>query len=96
MQSNIDWIQTTFQCCGIYSYDDWDQNPYFSGKKELAIFKSPQAFGVPHSCCKEMRNTTIFLKNYFCGFNLRRREKVHKNIFIYLFYLFVFLIPLII
>ncbi|KAG8552986.1 hypothetical protein GDO81_003206 [Engystomops pustulosus] len=36
----VDTIQRTLECCGVKSYADWGQSPYF------------QLSGIPQSCCK--------------------------------------------
>ncbi len=51
LQSLIDWIQKDWlQCCGIKDPDDWEINIYFNKSSEH--FGSPEAGGVPFSCCK--------------------------------------------
>ena len=51
LQSLIDWIQKDWlQCCGIKDADDWDLNIYFN--KSSKGLGSPEAGGVPFSCCQ--------------------------------------------
>jgi len=64
LQTFIDWVQRDFHCCGVNGPDDWDKNIYFnSSAKSLA---SPDAGGVPFSCCKDE-----FFSNYACGQSTR-------------------------
>lgn len=72
LQTIIDWVQRDFQCCGINDPDDWDKNIYFnSSAKTLA---SPDAGGVPFSCCKDV---DPLFTNYACG-QSTRVDLVHR------------------
>ncbi|XP_007534811.1 tetraspanin-10 [Erinaceus europaeus] len=42
----IDQVQLGLQCCGLASYQDWQQNPHFN-----CSFLGPQACSLPASCC---------------------------------------------
>ncbi|KAF7636576.1 Tetraspanin [Meloidogyne graminicola] len=66
LQTIIDWMQNDFQCCGISDPDDWDKNIYFNASAKA--LKSPEAGGVPYSCCKNIDKTFI---NYACGYATR-------------------------
>jgi tetraspanin-5 len=59
-------MQMDFQCCGIGDPDDWDKNIYFNASAKA--LKSPEAGGVPYSCCK---NLDAALINYACGYQTR-------------------------
>ncbi|VDP74860.1 unnamed protein product, partial [Schistosoma curassoni] len=50
-------------CCGPKSYLDWTANRYFSCDKSNI---SPEACGVPYSCCRQMNDisVSIFLAFY--------------------------------
>ena len=47
-----------FECCGVTSdsYKDWSMNIYFNCSEENI---SPDACGVPYSCCKEQDDITV-------------------------------------
>uniref|UniRef100_A0A0N4U501 Tetraspanin n=1 Tax=Dracunculus medinensis TaxID=318479 RepID=A0A0N4U501_DRAME len=73
LQALIDWVQIYFKCCGMRSPNDWDMNIYFN--KSSQEFLSPEAGGVPYSCCKKLSldNGPI---NYFCGHGARLIKEV--------------------
>lgn len=56
-QNLIDWLQSSWECCGIDSPSDWDQNLYFNCTS--SILGSREACGVPFSCCKTNSNDII-------------------------------------
>uniref|UniRef100_A0A915KCP3 Tetraspanin n=1 Tax=Romanomermis culicivorax TaxID=13658 RepID=A0A915KCP3_ROMCU len=67
LQSVIDWIQMDWlRCCGINGPNDWDKNIYFNNFS--ASLGSPEADGVPFSCCIHPGD----LMNYYCGHGVRR------------------------
>ena len=43
----MDEIQKKFECCGAYTFNDWNHNPYFKCSSGDVL-----ACGVPFSCCK--------------------------------------------
>ncbi|XP_046844693.1 tetraspanin-15-like isoform X2 [Xenia sp. Carnegie-2017] len=47
LKNAVDGFQLNFECCGSTTINDWDQNPYFR-----CGAKTPEACGVPVSCCK--------------------------------------------
>uniref|UniRef100_F1L520 Tetraspanin n=1 Tax=Ascaris suum TaxID=6253 RepID=F1L520_ASCSU len=69
LQALIDWVQIYFKCCGMRSPHDWDMNIYFN--KSSQQFSSPEAGGVPYSCCKQLRGAGGGPINYFCGHGAR-------------------------
>ncbi|VDM09443.1 unnamed protein product [Wuchereria bancrofti] len=69
LQALIDWVQIYFKCCGMRSPNDWDMNIYFN--KSSQQFSSPEAGGVPYSCCKKMRGLDGGPINFFCGHGAR-------------------------
>ncbi|MFH4977264.1 hypothetical protein AB6A40_003973 [Gnathostoma spinigerum] len=69
LQAFIDWVQMYFKCCGMRSPHDWDMNIYFN--KSSTRFASPEAGGVPYSCCREPRGTNGGPINFFCGHKAR-------------------------
>ncbi|VDO29132.1 unnamed protein product, partial [Onchocerca flexuosa] len=69
LQALIDWVQIYFKCCGMRSPNDWDMNIYFN--KSSQQFSSPEAGGVPYSCCKKMRGMDGGPINFFCGHGAR-------------------------
>jgi len=66
LQSIIDWVQEEMKCCGIKNDADWDNNVYFNCSRK----DSPEACGVPYSCCKNY-GTDI---NTQCGYGIRLPE----------------------
>ncbi|KAH8854459.1 Tetraspanin-33 [Schistosoma japonicum] len=56
-------------CCGPKSYLDWTANRYFSCNKSNV---SPEACGVPYSCCRQMNNININVINTSCGFGVQK------------------------
>ncbi|XP_066930798.1 tetraspanin-33-like [Clytia hemisphaerica] len=61
LQNLIDFSQETFKCCGLDSYQDWQQNAYFNCTQI-----GPEACSVPYSCCKtDMLNTQ-------CGYGVNK------------------------
>ncbi|VDM48692.1 unnamed protein product [Toxocara canis] len=69
MRDFVDWSQTTLECCGIWSADDWNENVYFSDDPALKMYGSPEAGGVPFSCC--INKTISGVTNMACGHNSR-------------------------
>lgn len=45
--------------------------PNFSDNIKVKLFRSPEAGGVPYSCCKSTRDTGNNLNNLFCGYKAR-------------------------
>ena len=43
----MDELQKKFECCGAYTFNDWDHNAYFKCSSGDVL-----ACGVPYSCCK--------------------------------------------
>ncbi|XP_055346456.1 tetraspanin-5-like isoform X2 [Paramacrobiotus metropolitanus] len=75
-QDLVDWIQSKWlQCCGITSPGDWNNNIYFNCSSK----GSPEACGVPFSCCKPPKETSLV--NLQCGYGVRRREEFADTIF---------------
>uniref|UniRef100_A0A0R3RNN1 Tetraspanin n=1 Tax=Elaeophora elaphi TaxID=1147741 RepID=A0A0R3RNN1_9BILA len=74
LQALIDWVQIYFKCCGMRSPNDWDMNIYFN--KSSQQFSSPEAGGVPYSCCKKMRGVDGGPINFFCGHGARLFKEV--------------------
>ncbi|ETN73345.1 hypothetical protein NECAME_04343 [Necator americanus] len=67
LQVLIDTMQESWHCCGINGADDWDRNTYFSiAAREVA---SPEAGGVPFSCC--LNSSQMAFKNFYCGHGVR-------------------------
>ncbi|VDM98348.1 unnamed protein product [Thelazia callipaeda] len=71
LQLFVDWIQINLKCCGSRSPHDWNDNIYFSDAKTLHRYGSPEAGGVPFSCCKEDKSE--ILRNLYCGLGARIR-----------------------
>lgn len=65
----MDFIQKELNCCGPKSYLDWTANRYFSCNKSNV---SPEACGVPYSCCRQMNNININVINTSCGFGVQK------------------------
>ncbi|KFD54373.1 hypothetical protein M513_04716, partial [Trichuris suis] len=69
LQSLIDWIQMDWlHCCGIHGPADWDLNIYFNSSSEA--LGSPEAGGVPFSCCRSAKREGLI--NYYCGHGVRK------------------------
>ncbi|PAV62694.1 hypothetical protein WR25_20422 [Diploscapter pachys] len=65
-------MQETWKCCGIEDANDWERNTYFAiASKEV---QSPEAGGVPFSCC--VNSSETMLKNFYCGHGVRLKEQV--------------------
>ncbi|KRY75232.1 Tetraspanin-5 [Trichinella pseudospiralis] len=78
LQSVIDWIQMDWlRCCGIHGPNDWDLNIYFNSSSEA--LGSPEAGGVPFSCCKTA--SLNGLVNYYCGHGARKMSPFSESIF---------------
>uniref|UniRef100_A0A1I7XCJ5 Tetraspanin n=1 Tax=Heterorhabditis bacteriophora TaxID=37862 RepID=A0A1I7XCJ5_HETBA len=76
LQVLIDTMQESWHCCGINGADDWDRNTYFSiAAKEVA---SPEAGGVPFSCC--LNSSELSFKNFYCGHGIRLKEHAQSSI----------------
>ncbi|XP_065831719.1 tetraspanin-33-like [Oscarella lobularis] len=63
LRNVIDSIQEYFECCGGVDQNDWDLNEYFNCSSP-----SPEACGVPSSCCMT-KDERI---NSQCGYDVRR------------------------
>ena len=48
----MDEIQKKFECCGAYTFNDWNYNAYFKCSSGDVL-----ACGVPYSCCKTVSNS---------------------------------------
>nr|VZI40550.1 unnamed protein product [Spirometra erinaceieuropaei] len=57
------------QCCGPRSYTDWTANRYFSCNDS---YVSPEACGVPFSCCRRMNDINENVINTSCGFGVQK------------------------
>ncbi|VDK64814.1 unnamed protein product [Anisakis simplex] len=75
MRDFVDWSQSALECCGLWSADDWNENVYFSDEAALKIYQSPEAGGVPFSCC--INKTTAGIINRACGYNARKGKVNH-------------------
>ncbi|CAL8079095.1 unnamed protein product [Calicophoron daubneyi] len=65
----MDFIQKELHCCGPKTYTDWTANRYFSCNETNT---SPEACGVPYSCCRRMNNININVINTSCGFGAQK------------------------
>ncbi|CAH8831013.1 unnamed protein product [Trichobilharzia szidati] len=65
----MDFIQRELNCCGPKSYLDWTANRYFSCSNSNV---SPEACGVPYSCCRQMNNINVNVINTSCGFGVQK------------------------
>uniref|UniRef100_F1LBH7 Tetraspanin n=1 Tax=Ascaris suum TaxID=6253 RepID=F1LBH7_ASCSU len=77
MRDFIDWSQTALRCCGLRSADDWNENLYFSDEPSLKIYLSPEAGGVPYSCC--INKTVSGIINKACGYKTRLHKRKGKS-----------------
>ncbi|PIO57834.1 hypothetical protein TELCIR_20746, partial [Teladorsagia circumcincta] len=76
LQVLIDTMQESWHCCGINGADDWDRNTYFSiAAREVA---SPEAGGVPFSCC--LNSSQLTFKNFYCGHGVRLKEHAQSSL----------------
>ncbi|OQV17082.1 Tetraspanin-5 [Hypsibius exemplaris] len=72
----VNWIQGYWlQCCGITSPGDWNNNIYFN----CSAPSSPEACGVPYSCCRPPKETS--LPNLQCGYGVRRKDDFSELIY---------------
>ncbi|KAA0707922.1 Tetraspanin-33 [Triplophysa tibetana] len=69
LENVIDFAQKKFQCCGVNSYSDWSKNIYFNLSDHNP---SLEAGGVPFSCCKWLKNETVF--NSMCGYGTQKMK----------------------
>ena len=55
---NVCIVLMQFNCCGVSDdgYKDWNKNVYFNCSTEN---RSPEACGVPYSCCKDPDDITV-------------------------------------
>ncbi|BHF73737.1 Tetraspanin-33 [Sparganum proliferum] len=65
----MDFLQKELQCCGPRSYTDWTANRYFSCNDS---YVSPEACGVPFSCCRRMNDINENVINTSCGFGVQK------------------------
>lgn len=63
-ESLVDFFQETFECCGVNSYTNWNENEYFNCSDGNI---SPLRCTVPYSCCKVVDQFQTGLTNIFCG-----------------------------
>lgn len=63
-ESLVDFFQETFDCCGVNTYTDWNENEYFNCTDGNI---SPLRCTVPYSCCKVLDPFQSGLTNIFCG-----------------------------
>ncbi|EYC09299.1 hypothetical protein Y032_0061g3266 [Ancylostoma ceylanicum] len=76
LQVLIDTMQESWHCCGINGADDWDRNTYFSiAAREVS---SPEAGGVPFSCC--LNSSQMAFKNFYCGHGVRLKEHAQNSL----------------
>ncbi|CAB4027942.1 tetraspanin-33 isoform X2, partial [Paramuricea clavata] len=68
----MDEIQKKFECCGAYTFNDWNHNSYFKCSSGDVL-----ACGVPFSCCK-----TVGM-NSQCGFGIREKDEIEAKHVIY-------------
>uniref|UniRef100_A0A8C1ESQ0 Zgc:113223 n=1 Tax=Cyprinus carpio carpio TaxID=630221 RepID=A0A8C1ESQ0_CYPCA len=58
-----------FSCCGVDSYLDWSKNMHFNASDQNP---SLEAYGVPFSCCIQLKNETVF--NSMCGYETQKMK----------------------
>ncbi|XP_028418684.1 tetraspanin-33-like [Dendronephthya gigantea] len=68
----MDELQKKFECCGAYSFNDWEHNAYFQCSSEDVL-----ACGVPFSCCITVG------KNSQCGFGIRKKDEIEAKHVVY-------------
>lgn len=78
----VNWVQETFECCGVTSdsYKDWSMNIYFNCSEENI---SPDACGVPYSCCKEQDDITKGVTNTECGYGVQEKSTSEASEIVY-------------
>lgn len=69
-QDLIDALQSGLSCCGVNSYEDWDNNIYFNCSGPA---NNPEACGVPFSCC--IPDQASGVANTQCGYGVRSPEQ---------------------
>ncbi|CAH1783678.1 unnamed protein product [Owenia fusiformis] len=70
LQNLIDWVQKTFECCGVgeKGYKDWSLNIYFNCTEGNP---SPEKCGVPYSCCSIENDIDDNYINTMCGYGMQ-------------------------
>ncbi|TPP58112.1 Tetraspanin [Fasciola gigantica] len=73
----VNFIQRKLQCCGPKEYQDWNANRYFSCN---GTEQSPEACGVPYSCCRRMNDVNVNVINTSCGFKVQTLSAVAASL----------------
>ncbi|XP_036362235.1 tetraspanin-15 [Octopus sinensis] len=71
MQSTLDRLQSSWECCGFDSFHDYEVNAYFK-----CDASGEESCGVPPSCCISSPGD---FPRYSCGYNVRRNLTVETN-----------------
>ncbi|CAF0854243.1 unnamed protein product [Didymodactylos carnosus] len=58
----LDNLQTMYQCCGVFMFGDWNDNPNFTCTSKNILI-SPDACAVPFTCCKTGNKTALRKKH---------------------------------
>lgn len=75
----VDWVQESFQCCGVDGKSDWSMNIYFNCSLENP---SRERCGVPYSCCMETGDSDIStVVNTLCGIDMQKALNSSKIIY---------------
>lgn len=77
-ESMIDFVQETFDCCGVSTYENWNENEYFNC---TAGNISPLKCTVPYSCCKILDTVLTGPPNIFCGEGALKDDARRENIY---------------
>lgn len=69
LKNLIDAVQKDFECCGVESYNDWNNDLYFNCSASFNGLQPASHCGVPFSCCRvELQLNTQ------CGYGIRKPE----------------------
>ncbi|XP_051774005.1 tetraspanin-15 [Ctenopharyngodon idella] len=72
----MDFVQSTFKCCGGKEYSDWQVNMYHN-----CSAPGPLACGVPYACCIVEPSEVV---NTMCGYKTLGKERLENIDVIYI------------
>ncbi|XP_048060717.1 tetraspanin-15 isoform X2 [Megalobrama amblycephala] len=72
----MDFVQSTFKCCGGKEYSDWQVNMYHN-----CSAPGPLACGVPYTCCIVKPSEVV---NTMCGYKTLGKERLENIDAIYI------------
>ncbi|CAF0910058.1 unnamed protein product [Adineta ricciae] len=79
----FDKLQKSYFCCGVYSFDDWNNNPNYACTQSN-LQQNIDACSVPFTCCKTPQkndqHTNLQLSTFDCGQNVSSINDTPVNI----------------